>query len=110
MTEEIFWHSNPRLMKPYLKAYEEKAKEDFERQNIMMYIQGVYFKDALSCVIGNMFKGKNEKPIEYPSEPYRLFKNKEENRELTEEEKIEQTNQLFTRLSLLKANYDIAHS
>lgn len=110
MTEEIFWHSNPRLMKPYLKAYEDKRKEEFETSNILMYIQGAYFKDALNCVIGNMFKGKNDKPIEYPSEPYQLFRNKEPERELTEEEKIEKTKQLFTRLSVMKSNYDIANS
>ena len=31
MTEEQFWHSNPKLMKPYVKAHELKV-EEMDRQ------------------------------------------------------------------------------
>lgn len=36
----------------------------------MLWMQGIYMRDALLCTVGNMFSGKGTTPIEYPKEPY----------------------------------------
>lgn len=109
MTEEQFWNANPVIMKPYIDAYNMKNEYELQRANLISYIQGIYVKDALLCTVGNMFKGKSDKPIEYPDEPYDFFRKKEEPHELTEEEKIEQTKALFMRLDVMKSNFELTH-
>lgn len=106
----MFWNMNPRLMKPYIEAYNEKYEEDLKRANLICYIQGVYVRDALLCTVGNMFKGKNTKAIEYPKELYDFFPKKQEERELTEAEKIEQTKALFMKLSVMKDNFELSNN
>ena len=70
-----------------------------EEQNQMMYFQGIYFRDALLCTVGNMFN--NGKPLKYPDKPYEFF---EEQKELTEEEKKKRTEMLFKSLEVSKVN------
>lgn len=73
-----------------------------EEQNQMMYYQGIYFRDALLCTVGNMF---NEgEPLKYPKKPYGFF---EEQKELTEEEKKKQTELFFKSLEVSKVNDDL---
>lgn len=108
MTEEQFWSSNPRRMKPYIIASEERKQEELRTANVIAYINGIYTRDALICTVGNMFSDKNSKKLEYPSEPYDFFKKQEVQKELTEEEKIEQTKALFMKLDIMKSNFELA--
>lgn len=77
-----------------------------QEQNTMMYVQGRYFADALICTVGNMFRGKNTKPLEYPKEPYKLFN---ETIELTEEEKQKQRENLLLSLKVMQGNFNRTH-
>lgn len=99
ISEELFWSLNPRRLKPYIKAEQIRM----EKSNRMLYYQGIYVRDALLSTVGNMFsKGK---PMEYPSEPYRITPRSEEEEE---QEKIRQTKELFARLKVMQDNFEIS--
>ena len=102
------WHSNPRKLKAYVEAEKIKMQNEYRKANLISYINGIYTRDALLCTVGNMFKDKNTKAIEYPAEPYDFFKNTEEPKELTEEQKIAQTKALFMKLQLMQTNDELA--
>lgn len=104
MTEDQFWRSNPRKLKPYIKAYEERRKEEMQTANVVAYIQARYFCDSLACTVGNMFGGKHE----FPSEPYEFFADKK--KELTEEEKAKQVELLFAELETMQRNFEMGNS
>lgn len=76
MTEEQFWHSNPRIIKIWEKAY--KQKMNATNDLIHAWI-GNYGISALMVAIDHSFNGRkaNSKYIE---KPFRIF-------ELTDEEK-----------------------
>jgi len=107
MSEEEFWHSNPRKMKPHVEAFNMAKKQKAEEQNSYNYMLGRYFVDALLCTVGNMLGGKGSKKFEYPEEPYQLFK--EEPKEITKEEAMEDAMSFFNALAIRsgkeKVNY-----
>lgn len=100
----------PRTINAYKKAFKLKKEE----QNAFAYIQGIYFRDALASTVGNMFKKKGAKAIEYPSEPYNLYANQqteesgEQDGGMSEAEKRKKTEALFGMLRLMQANFEIA--
>lgn len=61
MPLDEFWNGEYDLFFAYQKAYINKV----HRQ---CHIQGLYNQMALMSVMGNMFKKKDAKPIEYPKE------------------------------------------
>lgn len=88
-----------------LEGYKLKRKQETEYQNVMMYIQGRYFADAILATVGNMFSKKGAKQLEYPKEPYDL----EPERELTQEEKDIKANEIINNLLKMKENFEKAH-
>ena len=66
MTYDEFWNQNVDMARAYRKADELKRR----RENETLWTQGLYFRDALLCTVGNMFSGKTAKKFEYPKEPY----------------------------------------
>lgn len=103
----INW-SCPSELRPYEDAYLLRKKE----RDTEMYFQGLYFRDAITCTVGNMFAKKGSKPIEYPKETYMTkieHERKENNGELTEEEKIQKTKLLFANLQSMQANFNLTH-
>lgn len=59
MSLDDFWNGDCDLLFAYQKAYINKVHKQ-------SHIQGIYNSLAFSTVIGNMFKKKDAKPIEYP--------------------------------------------
>ena len=53
-------------------AYNEAKKNEIRQANMLYHLEGMYFADALCATVGNMFRGKGQKPFEYPKEPYTL--------------------------------------
>jgi hypothetical protein len=91
--ENEFWQMNPHKINIRLKAYKEiQRRKDYD-----MWIQGLYTMKAFSVVISNAF-GKH---AEYFDEPI-----SEKNRELTQEEIINQTKEFFAGLEIMKANFE----
>lgn len=68
MTYDEFWNQNVDMVRAYRKADELKRR----RENEILWLQGVYVRDALVCTVGNMFAGKSGKQYEYPKEPYAI--------------------------------------
>ena len=66
MTYDEFWNQDVALVRVYRKADELRRR----RQNDVLWMQGLYVRDALLSSVGNMFAGKGSTPIEYPVEPY----------------------------------------
>lgn len=81
MSEEQFWHSNPRI----IKVWEESWREEMERKNDLAHIWTGHYvmsavQTALSQVLTPMFSKGKRSSAEYIKEPVRLFP-------MTEEEK-----------------------
>lgn len=66
MSYDEFWNQDVTLVRVYRQADDLRRR----RQNEMLWMQGIYMRDALLCTVGNMFSGKGTTPIEYPKEPY----------------------------------------
>ena len=96
---------NPRSISAMTKAYEEKEKLELQKKNILMHIQGSYFRDAIDATIGNVFRRKGLKPFEYPPKPYEL--NKKET-ELTEEELQKQREIFVMQFEAMRINFNLS--
>lgn len=66
MTYDEFWHGKPILA----KMYREKHRIDVETRNQELWLQGLYFYDAICVALNNSFSKKKEK---YVAEPFKLF-------------------------------------
>lgn len=80
MTYEQYWYGDPLAVRYFYEADRIKA----ERINYEAWLNGLYTCKALEATVGNIFKKKGSKPIEYPSKPFE-FSDSEKNR--TEHEK-----------------------
>lgn len=94
MTYEQFYFEDPELVVFYRKA--QKLKDD--SQNEFLWLQGIYFRDAIAEVLNACLGGN--KSIKYPAHPYPLTK--EDADKLEEENQLERLEQL--RQSLLNPN------
>lgn len=74
MSEQQFWHSNPRIWQVWAKAHKEVVNE----QNMLNYYSGMYHLRATQVALAGAFS-KNPK-VSYFEKPIQIY-------ELTEEEK-----------------------
>lgn len=100
-----FWSMNPHIVNIYLDAYKQQQKQEMEVFNIRAHLLGRYFVDSLACTVGNMMKKKGAKPIEYPAKPYDLSNGEE--KKLSVADKKKQTELLFAKLNVMKANFEL---
>lgn len=106
MTYTEFWHCNTTMHKAFRKAWEQKKLY----RNWEMWMQGMYFYDALLKVApvmrASMGKSRVE-PGEYPSEPYALTAKEAHERE--EAKRNARLERLFVMLSKeSKANQEVS--
>lgn len=71
LTEDMVDESCPEELNAYVDAYRKKRS----MMNENMWLQGLYFVDALRSTVGNMFNKKGAEPIRYPSKPYNIMNN-----------------------------------
>lgn len=64
----LFWKLNPRKLEPFLKAREIQ----FKRKNEELWLQGVYFYNAISVCMANAFRKKGSKSYNYLEEPIKV--------------------------------------
>lgn len=84
VSADEFWNGDPTL----LKYYVEKHRIAVEQQNERMWLQGVYFYEAISTALAQAFsKHSNAK---YPEKPHRLTPLSEEEQELENKKKVEE--------------------
>lgn len=75
MSYEEYWNGDPWLV----CFYREMHRMRNEQKNQEMWIQGLYFYDALSVVMQNSFgKGKKEK---YTEKPFQIYPKTEAEKE-----------------------------
>jgi len=76
ISDEKFWHLNPRKLDYYKTAYERKHKLDLKDQENIAYLNGLYTKLAISSAInGSKFPVK---PIEFFIDSNRSNNNNED--------------------------------
>lgn len=61
---ELFWTLNPTKLEPFYKAQQMKAEAQFNRENLVAWINGLYTMRALGAVL--------PKGSKYPSKPIDL--------------------------------------
>lgn len=101
ITWDEFWGMNPRIIKCIAKGHKEKIKE----QDALMHTWfGTYGISALTVAVEHCLHGKNAK-TEYIDKPIMSDLDKEKkSTELTEEEKLKQTEQVFLTLRIMGIN------
>ncbi len=99
MSAEEFWNGDPWLVKTYRKVHELKI----QAKNEELWLQGLYFHDALGVVIGNAFGGKRAKKLKYLEKPIDIFAKTDD--EIRQEE-IKKQNQIIANLNAMKVNWD----
>lgn len=98
-----FWLLNPRKMKPFEKAYRMKQKQ----LDGQMWMMGAYVLEAVGVSMANAFSKKGRK-VEYRKKPFMADLDLEPTA-LSEEQKIERTNALFSMLSIMQSNFNNSH-
>lgn len=64
---EVFWHLNPRKLKPFEKAYELEVEGRQNAKNLDAWLHGLYVQNAVASILS--------KGTKYPSKPFDLFNN-----------------------------------
>lgn len=82
MTAGQFWDEDPWLA----EAYREAAEYQAQRKSWEMWLQGVYFFNAVSTALGNAFRKKGAKPVNYMEQPIRILPLSEEEKEAKAEQ------------------------
>ena len=95
MSSEQFWEGPPELAIDFRKADMIRRR----RMNEELWLQGIYFAEALNATVGNMFsKGSKNK---YPSEPMPLTEDEQrERREREQKAKMDRIKAAFTAKAL----------
>lgn len=97
-----FWSMTPRVVLIILESYNRTQQRQMEYDNLIAYVQGRYFCDALLATVGNMFSKKGSKQFDYPDKPYSF----EPEKELTQEEKDIQAKAIIDNLMRMQANFE----
>jgi len=107
ITAKEFWDSYPVEIEPYFEA--EKIRRRISDEEA--WLGGFYTLEAISVVLGNAFRKKNTKPLEYRKQPI-LKELYEKNKPLTQKEIEEKArrdaDRLFHRLEIARFNQELA--
>lgn len=71
------------------------------------YFQGIYTYEAVAKAVGNAFRGKGQKPVEYRDKPL-LAEIEDKNRPLSEEELQRQRELFVASLNMMKTNFELS--
>lgn len=104
ITWEQFWDMNPRIVNAHIEGHKLFVQE----QNALYHLEGAYTKSALDATVGNLFKKKGAKAIEYPAKPFDIEGEAETSEGMTEEEKRRKTEMLFGKLRIMQANFELS--
>ena len=84
---DTFWYGDPSCLKYYEEAYLKQRKI----RNEEAWMQGVYNFAAHQTSLGNAFRGKGHSPVQYMNEPIAFFPKTEQELQIEERKKKEQT-------------------
>ena len=66
MTYEQFWYGSPRIAKTFREAHKIRNEQD----NQKMWLQGLYFYNAVAAALARAFGDRNAKYVSKPLELY----------------------------------------
>lgn len=99
---QTFWKLNPKIMYVYQDAYIEQKKQEMKMLDISAYYNGMYVQRAIASCFS-----KNAK---YPEKPLLIQKQMkeeiEQEKELTEEQKMKYQKQLLMQLQIMQSNFE----
>lgn len=96
MTYEQFWAGDPYIAVLYRRAHELQI----EQENQKLWLQGLYFHNAVSVALNNAFSKQKQK---YINKPIELFEPSEDEKQ----RKIAETRRkLVERLNAFKDDFD----
>ena len=95
MTYKEFWYKEPHMAAHYRRAYNLKR----QRMSEEMWLQGLYFYDAVSVAISNALAKKGTRPKKYMEEPLRIVPLTPKEKELKAEENRQKTIAYFDNLA-----------
>lgn len=99
---------NPRIIKLLIKGHEEKIKE----QDYLAWLFNQYTLSAVSVAVEHCLAGRKAKS-KYIDKPIMQEINQKQeqnsNIPLTDEDKKKQTEQLFMKLRIMGANFNLNH-
>lgn len=84
VSADEFWNGDYTM----LKYYVDKHRIAVEQQNEQLWLQGVYFYEAVSVALSQAFTKHSQ--AKYPEKPYRLTPLSEEEQELENKKKVEE--------------------
>lgn len=99
--EKTFWTLNPHKIKPYKKAYKLKMEE----RDAEMWRMGIYVQSAVAVAVEHNLAGRKAKS-KYIEQPILSDAEKNE-KKISRNKRKEQTEMLFTKLNIMKANFEI---
>lgn len=102
MTYNQFWRGDCVMVRFYRKAEQIRV----ERENTMLWLQGIYIYEALCDVspVLHAFAKKNAKPIPYPTKPYDIQAVKSESEQAEQERKQFDKNKSIVEMWASKVN------
>lgn len=111
VTWQEFWGMNPHIIKCLLKGQREKIEQELQRQDYMQFLWwGKYGISAVGFAVEHCLAGKKAKSKYVDKPVFSEIANKaEENKPMTEEDKIKQTEALFMKLRIMGANFNLNH-
>ena len=103
---EEYWYGDYTKLKYYLRLFEQKRK----LENEQAWINGLYVYAAVGAVIGNAFRKKGAKGVDYLERPLQLYpKTEEEQRYEAEMERRKIIAKLNTFLSSSEYSFFLPH-
>lgn len=97
---ETFWHLNPVKLNSFVKAFTIRQKMQDEN----MWQMGIYIQRAVGVSVEHCLGGKMAKS-EYFSKPLMSETRGKQERELTEEEKVEAQKEVLLKLQIMGTNF-----
>lgn len=89
MSYEDYWYGDVFMVIPYVEAYRLRKQQENER----LWLQGLYFYDALSVALkrfGEGLAGKHSAgSVKYPEQPYPLWQREKTTAEIEAENEAE---------------------
>lgn len=99
MTAGQFWHGDPWLV----EAYRQKHNMGIEERNQELWLQGLYFSDAINVALSNALGKKGTKKQKYIEKPIRITPMTEAEKEAAVRRERAKAIEYFNRL---KASWD----
>lgn len=91
-----------------LSLYDDAYKQKREMIDEIMWMNGMYTLEAIRVVVSGIFAKQGQAAQQYRDKPI-MTEYRENNRVLTEEEKQEQIQALFSNLEIMQGNFERTH-